>query len=105
MCIREVLCVQEVVTPIHLVTYYIKWVTTSWTDGIKALVTYITQKKNFKRNIYLFRRLAYLHQENILWELNNRNLDYYRFFYYFNVYPPLGNLTIEISSLDLLKFL
>ena len=25
------LCVQEVVTPFYIVTYYIKWVTTSWT--------------------------------------------------------------------------
>ena len=28
------LCVQKVVTPIYLVTYYIKWVTTSRTDGM-----------------------------------------------------------------------
>ena len=25
--------VQEVVTPIYIMTYYIKWVTTSWTYG------------------------------------------------------------------------
>ena len=27
------LCVQEVVTPIYIMSYYIKWVTTSWTYG------------------------------------------------------------------------
>ena len=29
----SVLCVQEVVTPIYIVSYYIVWVTTFWTDG------------------------------------------------------------------------
>mgnify|MGYP001343068601 CR=1 FL=1 len=28
-----ILCVQEVVTPIYIMSYYIKWVTTSWTYG------------------------------------------------------------------------
>ena len=27
-------CVQEVVTHLYTVSYYIKWVTTSWTDSI-----------------------------------------------------------------------
>ena len=31
------LCVQEVVTPIYMMSYYIKWVTTSWTYGISSL--------------------------------------------------------------------
>ena len=26
-----VLCVQEVITPIYIMSYYINWVTTSWT--------------------------------------------------------------------------
>ena len=29
--------VQEVVTPFYIVTFYITWVTTSWTDGISYL--------------------------------------------------------------------
>ena len=29
-----ILCVQEVVTPIYIMSYCIKWVTTSWTYGI-----------------------------------------------------------------------
>ena len=31
--IAELLCVQEVVTPIYTMSYYIKWVTTSWAYG------------------------------------------------------------------------
>mgnify|MGYP006864113127 CR=1 FL=1 len=29
------MCVQEVVTPIYIMSYNIKWVTTSWTYGIE----------------------------------------------------------------------
>ena len=29
----DIRCVQEVVTPFYIVSYYIKWVTTSWTHG------------------------------------------------------------------------
>ena len=29
----HILCVQEVVTPMYIMSYYIKWVTTSWTYG------------------------------------------------------------------------
>ena len=29
--ISLILCVQEVITPIYIMSYYINWVTTSWT--------------------------------------------------------------------------
>jgi len=36
LCARLILCVQEVVTPFYIVTYYIKWVTTSWTHSLSV---------------------------------------------------------------------
>ena len=32
-----ILCVQEVVTPIYIMSYYINWVTTSWTCRSREL--------------------------------------------------------------------
>ena len=39
--LRDILHVQEVVTPLCIVTYYIKWVDTSWTYSIVSLHIHI----------------------------------------------------------------
>ena len=38
--LEELLCVQEVVTTFYIVTYHIKWVTTSWKNGIRTFFSY-----------------------------------------------------------------
>ena len=46
--------------PFYIVTYYIKWVTTSWTHSIKKILAYEYKDKSVRKNCRKKAKITFL---------------------------------------------